>query len=204
MLKKISIVFTCALMSAILPAFATNLSGSASVSITSDTAANAKNIAFDEARRQIITDVLRQYADVPTLRDAVKNSKSADLANLIAQSSITGEKTSDTMYSATISMTLNANMAYDWLKTNNVNNWLPDGTVVDNFIVNVNMRQPLLDWIQLNKIARDVGIDLGTNMLSGNTAQLSIPKSKRGDFTIALRDSGWKYANDDGNLRIWK
>ena len=204
MLKKISIVFTCALMSAILPAFATNLSGSASVSITSDTAANAKNIAFDEARRQIITDVLRQYADVPTLRDAVKNSKSADLANLIAQSSITGEKTSDTMYSATISMTLNANMAYDWLKTNNVNNWLPDGTVVDNFIVNVNMRQPLLDWIQLNKIARDTGIDLGTNMLSGNTAQLSIPKSKRGDFTIALRDSGWKYANDDGNLRIWK
>ena len=204
MLKKISIVFTCALMSAILPAFATNLSGSASVSITSDTAANAKNIAFDEARRQIITDVLRQYADVPTLRDAIKNSKSADLANLIAQSSITGEKTSDTMYSATISMTLNANMAYDWLKTNNVNNWLPDGTVVDIFIVNVNMRQPLLDWIQLNKIARDIGIDLGTNMLSGNTAQLSIPKSKRGDFTIALRDSGWKYANDDGNLRIWK
>ncbi len=191
-------------MSAILPAFATNLSGSASVSITSDTAANAKNIAFDEARRQIITDVLRQYADVSALQDAVKNSKSADLANLIAQSSITGEKTSDTMYSATISMTLNANMAYDWLKTNNVNNWLPDGTVVDNFIVNVNMRQPLLDWIQLNKIARDIGIDLGTNKLSGNTAQLSIPKSKRGDFTIALRDSGWKYANDDGNLRIWK
>lgn len=191
-------------MSAILPAFATNLSGSASVSITSDTAANAKNIAFDEARRQIITDVLRQYADVSALQDAVKNSKSADLANLIAQSSITGEKTSDTMYSATISMTLNANMAHDWLKTNNVNNWLPDGTVVDNFIVNVNMRQPLLDWIQLNKIARDIGIDLGTNKLSGNTAQLSIPKSKRGDFTIALRDSGWKYANDDGNLRIWK
>lgn len=191
-------------MSAILPAFATNLSGSASVSITSDTAANAKNIAFDEARRQIITDVLRQYADVSALQDAVKNSKSADLANLIAQSSITGEKTSDTMYSATISMTLNANMAYDWLKTNNVNNWLPDGTVIDNFIVNVNMRQPLLDWIQLNKIARDIGIDLGTNKLSGNTAQLSIPKSKRGDFTIALRDSGWKYANDDGNLRIWK
>lgn len=187
-----------------MPAFATNLSGSASVSITSDTAANAKNIAFDEARRQIITDVLRQYADVSALQDAVKNSKSADLANLIAQSSITGEKTSDTMYSATISMTLNANMAYDWLKTNNVNNWLPDGTVVDNFIVNVNMRQPLLDWIQLNKIARDIGIDLGTNKLSGNTAQLSIPKSKRGDFTIALRDSGWKYANDDGNLRIWK
>jgi len=191
-------------MSAILPAFATNLSGSASVSITSDTAANAKNIAFDEARRQIITDVLRQYADVSALQDAVKNSKSADLANLIAQSSITGEKTSDTMYSATISMTLNANMAHDWLKTNNVNNWLPDGTVVDNFIVNVNMRQPLPDWIQLNKIARDIGIDLGTNKLSGNTAQLSIPKSKRGDFTIALRDSGWKYANDDGNLRIWK
>ena len=191
-------------MSAILPAFATNLSGSASVSITSDTAANAKNIAFDEARRQIITDALRQYADVSALQDAVKNSKSADLANLIAQSSITGEKTSDTMYSATISMTLNANMAHDWLKTNNVNNWLPDGTVVDNFIVNVNMRQPLPDWIQLNKIARDIGIDLGMNKLSGNTAQLSIPKSKRGDFTIALRDSGWKYANDDGNLRIWK
>ncbi|MBQ2005796.1 MAG: hypothetical protein II219_03230, partial [Alphaproteobacteria bacterium] len=42
---------------------ANGMSGTASVNITSDTAATAKNIAISDARRQIIGDVLRQYTD---------------------------------------------------------------------------------------------------------------------------------------------
>ena len=61
-------------------ASAVQLQGVASVNITSDTAANAKNIAFDEARRQIIADALRSYADADALQGVIKNAKSAFLS----------------------------------------------------------------------------------------------------------------------------
>lgn len=204
MLRKIQVFFTVLLMSVCAPTFAANLSGVASVSITSDTAANAKSIAFDEVRRQIISDSLRQYADVATLIDALKNAKNTDLAVLVSQSSISGEKTSDTMYAATISMTLDSNAVQNWLDVNGVKNWLPDDSVVDVFVVMVDMKNPLMDWIQLNQIARNMDLDLGTKYFVGNTAHLNLPKSKRGAFTIALRDAGWRYADNDGILKIWK
>ena len=204
MLRKIQVFFTVLLMSVCAPTFAANLSGVASVSITSDTAANAKSIAFDEVRRQIISDSLRQYADVAALTDALKNAKNTDLAVLVSQSSISGEKTSDTMYAATISMTLDSNAVQNWLDVNGVKNWLPDDSVVDVFVVMVDMKNPLMDWIQLNQIARNMDLDLGTKYFVGNTAHLNLPKSKRGAFTIALRDAGWRYADNDGILKIWK
>ncbi|MBR5625285.1 MAG: hypothetical protein IKW67_00705 [Alphaproteobacteria bacterium] len=204
MLRKIQVFFTVLLMSVCAPTFAANLSGVALVSITSDTAANAKSIAFDEARRQIISDSLRQYADVATLIDALKNAKNTDLAVLVSQSSISGEKTSDTMYAATISMTLDSNAVQNWLDVNGVKNWLPDDSVVDVFVVMVDMKNPLIDWIQLNQIARNMDLDLGTKYFVGNTVHLNLPKSKRGAFTIALRDAGWRYADNDGILKIWK
>lgn len=204
MLGKIKLFFVMISMLVVVPVGAVDLSGSATVSITSDTAANAKNIAFDEARRQIISDVLRQYADATPLTDALKNAKGADLSQLVAQSSISGEKTSDTMYAATISMMLDSNAVRDWLVANGVNNWLPDESVVETFSVIVDMKNPLMDWIQLNQIARNMDLDLGTNFIAGNSARLSLPKSKRGAFTIALRDAGWRYADSDGDLKIWK
>ena len=82
--------------------WAGTLSGTVSVNITSDTAATAKNMAFDEARRQIISDILSQYSNADQLNEVLKNSSSTDLTNLVASSSIDGEKQSDTTYSANI------------------------------------------------------------------------------------------------------
>ena len=183
---------------------AVELRGDAAVNITSDTATNAKNIAFDEARRQIITDTLRQYADVGALKTAVQKTKGADLLDLIAASSIDGEQTSDTTYSANISMVVNVDAARNWLTENGVQNWLPDGSVRDVFTVNVKMSNPLADWAGLNKIARAEQIDLATTSMTMDTAVLEIPTGMRGRFTIALREGGWRYANQDGSLRIWK
>ena len=117
--------------------WAVDLSGSAAVSITSDTAANAKNMAFDEARRQIIGDSLRQYVDVDAMAVALQNAKNSELANLVATSSIDGEKVSDTTYSANITMTLDSNAARTWLENNNVQYWLPDESKRDVFVVSV-------------------------------------------------------------------
>lgn len=203
MTKKI---FLFAIMSAILsPAFVTAapLQGTASVNITSDTAANAKNMAFDEARRQIIHDTLRQYSIEDQLTPLLQNSKSSDLANLISTTSIDGEKLSDTTYSANITMTIDSDAARLWLTENNVQNWLntDNGETV---AVIISMSDGIANWMELQKIARDEKIDLATKYMTGTQATVEIPTSARNSFTIALRDAGWHFANQDGALRIWK
>ena len=187
-----------------LAASAVELRGVTSVNVTSDTAANAKNMAFDEARRQIIFDSLRQYADEDALGALVKSAKTADLANLIAESGIDGEQVSDTTYSANITMRIDAEAARQWLDVNEVRNWLPDVNEQDVFVVVVNMSNKLDNWAQLYQIAKAQNIDLGTQFISGNMARLELPVSVRGNFTIAVRSAGWKYADKDGELHIWK
>lgn len=184
--------------------YAAPLQGSAFVNVTSDTAAMAKNMAFDEARRQIIIDALRQYADVNALRNLLHDSKVSDLAGLVSSSTIDGEKTSDTTYSANITMVLDDAAVRSWLTGAGVQHWVPDGVVRDVFIVSVNMSDSISNWADLNRIARNENFDLGTKSMTGNTALLELPTSVRGAFTIAIRESGWRYANQDGVLKIWK
>lgn len=184
--------------------FAVTLQGAASVNVTSDTAATAKNMAFDEARRQILNDKLRQYADADAVKDAIKNAKSSELANLILSSSIDGEQVSDTTYSASVSMTVDIDAARNWLVQNEIQNWLPTDDVTDTFVVNVQMPDKLVDWSDLNRIARAKNIDLNVVELAGNTVRLNLPKSVRTDFTIAIRGAGWRYADKNGELNIWK
>ena len=101
---------------------ATGLYGVANVNVTSDTANAAKNMAMTEARRQIITDVLGQYSDRGTLLPALQATDDAKLMGLIATTAIDGEQTSDTTYSANISMTLDLDAARQWLVENEIQN----------------------------------------------------------------------------------
>lgn len=185
------------------PLHAASLQASTFVNITSDTAANAKNIAFDEARRQIISDILRQYSIADQLLPVIKDSKSDELTNLITSSTIDGEQLSDTTYSANITMTINPDAAHMWLTKNNIQNWLnsdKDETVA----VIINMSDGIANWMELQKISRDEKINLATKYMTGNQATVEIPRSARGPLTIALREAGWKYADQDGTLKIWK
>lgn len=205
-MKKITGIFLAAILWAgFNPARGADLTGSASVNITSDTAAGAKTMAINEARRQILGDVLRQYAVAEQLGPALSKASNSDLTNLIASSGIEGERSSDTTYSATITMTVDRGAAQRWLTANNVQNWLTDGASSGNtFLVVVSLRDAMADWINLNSIARAEHIDLGTKFISGNQITLELPANVRGAFTIALREAGWKYNAADGMLRIWR
>jgi len=181
------------------------LVGVANVNVTSDTAVTAKNMAMDEARRQIIVDVLSPYADSAALRNAVAEEKSSVLANLIASSGIGGERQSDTAYSASITMTIDRAAAARWLADNNVQNWL---SVVEDggnqFFVIANLNSKLSDWMQIRRVAADAGIDLNTVSLHGNEVLYRVQSSRRGKLTIALRDAGWRYQDRDGVLYIFR
>ena len=176
----------------------------ASVNITSDTASTAKNMAFNEARRQIITDVLKQYANVEQLDELIKNSSDVQLTELITSSSVDGEQQSDTTYSANITMTVNRDLARNWLTENNVQNWLTDGGTGDVFVVQAVMSDRLAGWMELRRIARAEGINLATQYINGNQITIEVPVANRAEFTIALREAGWQYADQNGVLHILK
>lgn len=181
-----------------------NMRGTASVNVTSETAAAAKTRAFDQARRQVILDTLGQYSDRVALSDLVRASTAADLTNLIASSSIEGEQLSDTTYVANITMEVDGPAAQRWLRANNIQNWLPDAASGNRFVVVVTMGDRMANWIELQGIARTENIDLDTRAIVGNQATLEVPVASRGALINALRSVGWRYSDDGGLLRIWK
>lgn len=186
-------------------AFAATLTATAHVNVTSDTAATAKNMAMDEARRQVIVDALSPYADSTALRAAVSAEKSAVLTTLIESSGISGEKQSDTTYSANITMTVDRNAARNWMVSHGVQNWLGDGDDTGNETwVVVSLDNRLTDWARVRRIAADNGIDLNTKSINGNQITFRVPAVRRGALTIAMRDAGWRYMDKDGVLYISK
>jgi hypothetical protein len=194
-------VFACCMFGA----RAADLTATAHVNVTSDTAATAKNMALDEARRQVIIDALSPYSDAGALRRAVGAEKASVLTTLVESSSIGGEKQSDTTYSANITMTLNRAAARNWMVAHDVQNWLGDGNDAGNeswVIVILENRLP--DWSRVRKIATDAGIDLNTKTINGNQMSVRVPASKRAALTAALRDAGWRYQDRDGVLYIFK
>ena len=126
------------------------------------------------------------------------------MTNLVASSSIDGEKQSDTTYSANITMDIDRAVAKQWLTNNNVQNWLPDDVSGDVFVVQVVMSDKVANWMELKQIARSEGIDLATKYINGNQVTVEVPVSNRSNFTIAIGENGWRYYDQDGVLRIWK
>ena len=198
----------CAFCSGVLligAAMGADLTGTASVNVTSDTAATAKNMAFDEARRQIILDTLSPYSDTGALRAAVSGEKASGLMPLIASSGITGEKASDTTYSAKITMTVNRRAAKNWLAAHDVQNWLVvEETVSDTFPLVLVLENRVSDWSGVRHVAAAAGIDLNTVAIADGQVLFRVATARRGALTIALRNAGWRYKDKDGTLYISK
>ena len=191
-------------------ALAVELTGSTYVNVTSDTAAQAKNKAFNSARRDVVLRALRQYANSEQLEEAVKNASNEDLLNIISSSSLDSEKVSDTTYSANVSFVIDADAARKWMEKNSVQNWLPasNGVAVvvpENFVmVTATLLQPILDWADLNAVARSVNIDLATQKIVGNNIIFAIIEKDSAKFNSALRSNGWRIQQSDAGLKIWK
>ena len=201
--KKILMVITLCVVPAL--SVMADLTGVAHVNVTTDTATTAKKMAFDEARRQIIVDVLSPYSDTVALRTAVANEKSSVLTNLIESSGISGERLSDTTYSADIKMTVNRVAAKNWLAGVGVQNWLQ--TQEDNgnkFVMVATLRDKFADWGQIRRVAMGAGIDLETESINGNQIVFRVSVERRGALTIALRENGWRYQDRDGLLHVFR
>jgi len=187
---------------------ALDLIGSASVNVTSDTATAAKERAFDSARRQIIPMALRGVADSAAVSNAVRGASSSELADLISASTIEGERTSNTSYSANITMTLDTVATRAWLNSHNIQNWIDNSNSVavsvDNNVAYVTITYGLSDWIMINRIARDSGVNISTRSILGNQITVEIPSNARKKFVSGLVASGWRYADHGSIIQIWR
>ena len=201
-MKKLLVVFF--MVFAGVHANATELVGSAWVSMTSDTSQTAKTMAINDARRQILIEKLSPYTMSEQLVSAIKSAKSTELVNLISATSIDNEKISDTAYSAKITMTVDKNASRAWLTEKNIQNWLGDGSSYDVFVANVSLRNELADWADFNRVMRNEHVDAMTKYIAGKNVTVELPASSRASIAIALRSSGWHTSVTDNVMRIWK
>ncbi len=181
-----------------------NMTGTVIVNITSDTAAAAKTRAMNQARRQIIGNVLSSYSMTDQLTPALDAAKSSELTPLIASTSIDGEQSSDTTYSANITMTLDRDAARAWLDEKSIQNWLSDGKNRDMFTMNITLSDRVADWADINRIARAENMEPNIVSIVGKSIVATLPAANRTGFTIALRDAGWRTADSDGTLMVSK
>lgn len=185
---------------------ALDLTGIASVNVTSDTSATAKNMAFNEARRQIVEEVLSNYSNKTQLKELMKETKDSALTNLISSTSIDSERLSATTYSANIKMTVDAIAATAWLDENNVNNWMAadKNMAVDKATIIISISNGLRDWIELNQSLLAEKIDMDVKRISGGQVTANIPVTQRASMIAAVRSLGWNYSDNSGYIRIWK
>ncbi|MBR1380830.1 MAG: hypothetical protein IJ560_04595 [Alphaproteobacteria bacterium] len=202
--KIASFMIVCAVSGAAIGA---ELIGTAAVSVTGQTAAAAKDSAFDSARRQIIPMALRGVADASAVSTAVRRAGNTELANMVAATTIDGERISDTTYAANITMTLDENATRAWLNANGVQNWLGTNTAnidAGGIIAYVKVGAGLADWVSLNRATHDAGVNLTTRNITGRNMTVEIPVSGRNKFLGAITGSGWHYADHGGVLQIWR
>lgn len=205
-MKFVSTVLCTLLLGCFVPfgVNAAGLSGAVNVHQTSDTAAKAKTKAMNGAVRQVLTNVISKYADSNAFNDLMNNSKDEDLINFVTSSSVANEQISATAYSAKITMNLDNDAIKNWLTQNGVQNWIPVVESGEQFMVSVVVPNGLVDWVEIKRIAREDGIEIETKTITGNNIIAKMPTSYRSKFTIAVRNAGWKYADNDGILQIWK
>lgn len=183
---------------------ATDLSGTVSVDKVSDTAAKAKSEAINTARRQILYDVLVNYAEPESFRALLDATTDSDLMNFIESSSVSNEHISSSSYSANITMNIDNDAVRRWLTLNNVQNWVPLAEPTETFSLYIVVPNGVSDWGELKTIAQNDGIDIGTITILGNQILAKMPLNYRTKFTAAIRNYGWRYADNNGVLQVWK
>ena len=185
-------------------AFGFELSATVPVNQTSDTAANAKINATNLARRQILYNVLSQYAQREELNGLIYNTSSDELMNLVSSTSVANEQTSSDTYSANITMVIDNRAAKKWLDKAGIQNWIPLDEVSEKFMVLMVVPNGLADWAELKRITREGKVERETQTISGNQIVAKLPLNYQSKFMAAVREAGWRYTNNGGILQVWK
>nr|MBQ0091684.1 hypothetical protein [Candidatus Enterousia merdequi] len=188
----------------ITSAFSITLSDTVFVNQTSETASTAKNIAMNNARRQILFNVLSQYTDKDEISELIKKSSNEELMNIILSTSVANEQISSDTYSANITMDIDNEAAKRWLGANNIRQWVPALESVETFTASIVVLNGIVDLAELKRITRDNNVIIDVQSITGNQIVVKMPLNYRSRFTTEIHSLGWKYTDNGGVLQVWK
>lgn len=162
---------------------------SVQVEKTAETAAAAKTVAMNEARRSAFSDILsNQISDVQA-KNLAEQITDDELVSMIDSISIENEKSDSTSYSADIIVDFDKSALNKWLETHEL------GTIVDTPVIAG--RKPI--FLELNSISefadvmrasRETGADLKIINISGNKISANVRENSYESFVSLVRDAG--------------
>jgi len=187
---------------------APNLTAEVPVDIQSSNAAVAKKEALETATRNGIIMVLSRYADRAAVENAAAELKPADLANMTASTSISGEKLSKTGYSAVVAVSLEQSAVEKFYNTRQIQNFLNmTADSEDRTEMVILLDNGLDDWASVNKIlngAADENLGFQVKTLGAGQAAISVLSAKQKKFTNLMTQNGWQYARADDKITFHK
>lgn len=162
---------------------------SVQVEKTAETAAAAKTVAMNEARRSAFSDILsNQISDVQA-KNLAEQITDDELVSMIDSISIENEKSDSTSYSADIIVDFDKSALNKWLETHEL------GTIVDTPVIAG--RKPIFlelnsmyEFAQVMRLSRETGADLKIINISGNKISANIRENSYESFVSLVRDAG--------------
>jgi hypothetical protein len=205
-MKKL--IFLLLIASRLAPqAFAApNLSAEMNMDVRAATASAAKKDATESAVRIGAIQILSRYSDRAVVENLIMGADESVLQNLVAATSIEGERQSKTAYSARFSITLDRQAVEKWYESNNVPNFLAAADESrDRSIISIDIGG-LADLAELKRIVREDATDYGFVLRSifRNSATAYVLANKRRRLQNLLASNGWRVWSQDGIVRISK
>ena len=185
---------------------APNLTDSVQVERTAETAFAAKSDAMNYARRRAFNKVVARYSDRAAVEALSEGMTDAQVLNMVGSSSIANEMTSNTAYSALVTITFDRPAIERWLRENNVPNFISatddTGPRAQVFF---QITGGLREWAGLTKELREAGVwkelDVKLTSIWGQNVSATIAGGRRREFINAMRGAGWKVSEEDGIVK---
>ena len=90
------------------------------------------------------------------------------------------------------------------MTSNDVRNWVPIAENTEMFSVFIVVPNGLSDWAELKRIVHNDKKEMNVVTMVGNQVFVKLPFGYRTKFTAALREAGWRYADNGGVLQVWR
>ncbi|MFA7188289.1 MAG: hypothetical protein WC137_02345 [Alphaproteobacteria bacterium] len=162
---------------------------SVQVEKTAETAAAAKTVAINEARRSAFSDILSNQVSDVQAKNLAEQITDDELVSMIDSVSIENEKSDSTSYSADIIVDFDKKALNKWLENHEL------GTIID--APAITGRTPIFlelnsmyEFAQVMRVSRETGADLKIINISGNKISANIRENSYESFVSLVRDAG--------------
>jgi hypothetical protein len=162
---------------------------SVQVEKTAETAATAKTIAMDEARRSSLLDILSAQVSDEQAKKLSEQITDNELISMIDSVSIENERSDSTSYSADIIVDFNKGALNKWMGN--------QGLLVITDVPVIAGRTPI--FLELNnmnefsdvmRVSRETGADLKIINISGNKISANVRENTYDSFVSSARSAG--------------